>query len=218
MGLADMAFGAVSKAGFANRDQNSSIGATVVRRGVPGTHKTATMQARSGHFAGKTRGVGRKEGRDQNSSPNVSHVQPRHPNGRFVSHENDLKVVHPQRNTGARRTDRTSAVGHWTKGQTKLSKPWVSKVDVPLENLMRGLSPKKPTSAFRGLQQSKRVKPAYRKLDNDYGIDRTVQPGANAHDAASDLAATVKGSRASKLYGRSNTRFGLMGSRGRRLS
>lgn len=115
----------ISKA-FATRDQNSSIGTTTTRRGPVGRGQRPTLTSRSGYFEGKTRGVGRRnEGRDANSSPRVTRVQPRSPQGRFVSHENDLKIIHPSGRVT--RQPKTSALGIHRKGGGSETRGYVEK-------------------------------------------------------------------------------------------
>lgn len=84
----------------ADRDQNSSIGTTITlqRPKGDGVKPTTTAQTRSGSFAGKTRGVGRHLGRDQNSSPGSAVVRTptlRQINGRFAGEGPGVKVFHP---------------------------------------------------------------------------------------------------------------------------
>lgn len=127
----------------AMRDQNSSPGATIVRRGPVGPGQTPTRRATRGNSPGRFT-PGRNEGRDANSSPKVTRIQPRRPDGKYASHEHDLVVVHPQ-------------------GKRISSQPKTSKLGV------------------------------HRK-------------------GRGDTAAWVK-----KAYGRNNTRFGMTGSKGRRI-
>lgn len=106
-------------AGFAQRDQNSSVGATYTRRSPEGPGQRPTLTARSGYFAGKARGVGHKSPRDENSSPGATKVQPRTLDGRFASHvphENDVRVIRP---SGKRVSTqpKTSELGIHRKGR-----------------------------------------------------------------------------------------------------
>lgn len=122
-GLAD-----VGKA-FAARDENSSVGTKISWAGPTGPHRRPTLNARSGVMAGKSRGVGRKAGsaKDENSSPAVTWVQPRRPDGKFVSHENDLKIYKPE--GGRSKMPRQSTLMRYGKGKDAASKPFVSKSD-----------------------------------------------------------------------------------------
>lgn len=83
---------------FATRDQDSSIGTSrqLKKPQGDGLKATTTAQTRSGSFAGKTRGVGRKAKVDENSSPGSTRVRtPRGPSGKFVSHEAKVQIFHP---------------------------------------------------------------------------------------------------------------------------
>lgn len=53
---------------------------------------------------------------------------PKGPDGKFVSHENDLKVFTPKFKS-TRRAPRDSRVQVWRKGGDATSKPWVAKLD-----------------------------------------------------------------------------------------
>lgn len=114
-------------AGFARRDQNSSIGATTTLRKPEGPGQRPSLHARTGSFAGKTRGVGRKESRDANSSPRVTRIQPRSPQGHWVSHENDLQVIHPDGNKYRPRQPKTSALGIHRKDSGHVSRVYNGK-------------------------------------------------------------------------------------------
>ena len=122
--LVALATGKVEKA-FASRDQNSSPGATVVRRGPKGPGQRGSLHARSGYAAGRVRGVGHKETRDANSSPRVTMLVARTPDGKFVSHENDLKVIRPERRVS--RQPKTSALGRYHKGRGSETRGYVEK-------------------------------------------------------------------------------------------
>ena len=85
---------------FATRDQNSSIGTSysLQKPKGDGVKPTLTAQTRSGSFAGKTRGVGRHLGRDQNSSPGSAVVRTptlRDIQGKFAGKGEGVKVFHP---------------------------------------------------------------------------------------------------------------------------
>lgn len=124
--LVALATGQVEKA-FATRDENSSIGATMTRRSPVGGGQRPTLNARSGAFSGKTRGVGRREGRDENSSPRTTKVQPRTPDGKYASHDNDLLVVHPRGRVS--RQPKTSELGRYRKGRGSETTGYVEKGD-----------------------------------------------------------------------------------------
>ena len=110
---------------FANRDEHSSIGATVVRRSPSGPGQRGTLHARSGYAAGRTRGVGRREARDESSSPRVTRMIARTPDGKYASHENKLTVVRPERRVSSQ--PKTSALGIHRKGRGSETRGYVEK-------------------------------------------------------------------------------------------
>jgi hypothetical protein len=103
----------------ANRDQNSSPGASITLRKPQGDHLTGVTRAhsRTGSFAGKSRGVGRHLGRDENSTPGHTVVRTptlRDINGKFAGEGQGVKVFHPI-GGGKRGNVHTKGLFHTTK-------------------------------------------------------------------------------------------------------
>lgn len=111
----------------ADRDQNSlraPVGTTTARPQGPHLKPATAGGLRPARDTG--RGVGRHLTRDPNSTPGHVTLRARTPSGKFVSHENDLKVFHPKYGMGPR-MPRRSTLAHYTKEGDRASKEFVGK-------------------------------------------------------------------------------------------
>lgn len=99
----------------ASRDENSSVGVSISRTGPCGPHRASQTAAVGRNQIERGNPVGQRSSRDENSSPGATKVIARTPQGKFVSHENDLDVFHVK---PRRRTD--SRLMHYGKKGTKL--------------------------------------------------------------------------------------------------
>lgn len=169
----------VHSKGMTNRDQNSTVPVSVTRRGVPGRHKTGVVAARPANLGAGRNRMPSFASRDQNSSVGVSRIVARTPQGRYVSHENDLKVVRVERK---RPTD--SRVQHFTgvgkalpgglgrSGTVPAARQALGRMQVGAGLRQIGRTP--PVNGTRaslanGQRQSPRVAEAFRSRNTAFG-------------------------------------------------